>query len=408
MFEVHHLCGPKILSKSKMEIPGNEFPYIIELVFQLLPVYCQKKQWFKEWKAREQKKDYKIRKLDQHYYEACEGRNWDEAKRLFNLGATNDYISEGGTATTALIWLYAFEKKELIDELLQKYPQEFERSMYVMSAVQNYYSTDIRNKLEPCCGMEKWMTVWKHFQWKETELAKEFNQLAKDAALYHTCYARQWTLAVNWIHQGATNNFFNNGGRTALHWAALYGSTNTVKMILDRYEEQIDTKMTNFISPLCQAFWTKHYSIAEIMIKKMAKYPILQLMLNGKGNIAKGLEVITKWTDLERQLKTGFEFIIKAKLTGNRQINRNMAELIEVCTTKYNFSVIKLIQQPFGKNRVAQENLTWRYTKNKNKPLKKSFVASYFKELKITSNIILKKRMEGRVEVNIKNRNFIN
>ena len=369
-----------------------------EKVFKWLSADCHHKQWCNEWKAREQTKDDQQKKLDQDYYWACEERRWDTAKRRFDQGATNDYISDSGT--TSFICLYTFEQKEMIAEVIQKHPQEYERSMEVLSAVQRHYSAKIRAKLEPICQTELWMKIWRGVELRSR--IKNLDQLAKDAALYIACYREfpVWELATRWIDRGATNTFINQPGQTALHWAAYKGSSQIVERILDRFQLEIDRKDEDFQSPLCYAFEMDHYDIAEIMMKKNPKYPIMQLMLNGgyiNMDIDKGLSIINNWTDLEEQLKTDFEFIKMAKLTGNSRIIGKMADLIEVCETKYNISLTKVIQQTFGKKMVVHDELTWRYENGS----KKSFVASYFKDLKITEDVTLTKIM-GNVAVNTK------
>ena len=362
---------------------------LIKDVFKWLPVECQETRWCKEWKAREQKKDQKQRKLDKDYYDACDERKWDEAKRLFDIGATNDYIDAYNGGITSYICLFSFEKKELRDQLIQKHSEEYEKSTTILLAVQKHYLAEIRKKLRL-----NWRIQW------GSKSTKDLDQVAKDAALWITCWVEEWELAAKWIEQGATNNFVAVGGTTALHWAALKGSPKIVQIILDKFEEEIERKDTSFKTPLCDAFEGRHYDIAEEMIKKKSKYPIMELMLNTNGDIESGLAVINKWTNLEEQLKTDIEFIKTAKLTGNKWIIRHMAKLIEVCTTKYDLSVTKVIQQTFGKTMIVHDELTWRYGKASN-----SFVASYFKQLKITDDVTLKRM--GRVSVNIISRNII-
>ena len=302
-------------------------PEFIKNVFKWLPVDCQDKQWCKKWKTREQQKDEKQRKLDTDYYQACLWQNGDEAKRFFDLGATNDYICEDEGGITPFIILYSFEQKEMCYELIR----EYEKSTKILSAVQNHITEKIRRKLEPSCGTEKWMTIS-----KDVESTKDLDQLAKDAALWITCWSGEWELAAKWIDQGATNHFVDTNGTTALHLAAQLGSLKIVETILGKFEEEIDRKNEDFMSPLCTAFNFEEFDIAELMINKKVKYPIAQLLLSNElTNIEQGLSVINKWTDLKGQFKTDFKFIKKAKLTDDERINENMITLMEILVTKY-------------------------------------------------------------------------
>ena len=181
-------------------------PEFIENVFKWLPADCHDQRWCKEWKTREQKKDETQRKLDEDYYDACYIQDWDEAKRLFDLGATNDFSSDNEQGSfgliigglTPFIFVYAYERKEMCYELIH----EYERSTKVLSTLQNHYSETIRTKLELISGTEKWMAIW-----KQAELMKDLDQLVKNAALWITCFAEDWELAAKWIDRGATNNF---------------------------------------------------------------------------------------------------------------------------------------------------------------------------------------------------------
>ena len=313
-------------------------PEFIENVFKWLPVNCQDKQWCKEWKTREQEKDEKQRELDADFYAACWKLDWNEAKRFSNLGATNDYVDED-QGITAFILLYSFEKKEMNNGPIFQLMQESERSTKVLSAVQNHFSKKIRTKLAQSCGSERWMG-----NWKGAQLTKDFHQLAKDAALWITCQNQEWELAAKWIDRGATNHFVDDNGTTALHYAAQEGSSQIVETILDRFGEESERKDQNFESPLCIAFQSRRYDIADIILKKKCKYPIIQLMLSGRytDDFEEGLLVINKWTDLKIQFKTDFEFNKTAKVIDKDEIYEIIATLIEGFVTKYKTSEAKV------------------------------------------------------------------
>ena len=123
-----------------------------------LPV---KKYWFKQWKAREQKKDQTQRVLDNDYYWACKQRNWNKAKQLFDLGATNDFIYPVN-GTTPFILLYSYEQKEMMNKMIKKHPAEYERSMEVLLAVQKHFSEEIKQKLDLSFGTGTWIQIWNY------------------------------------------------------------------------------------------------------------------------------------------------------------------------------------------------------------------------------------------------------
>ena len=383
------------------------------LSYQLeLPADCREKRWCKEWLNREKNKDIKQGRLDIEFYQASMQRNWNETKRLFDLGATNDYVDFGKGGLSAFIVLYSFDKKEMIDQIIHKYPQEYERSTEVLLEIQKRFLKIVNPNDNPLYrmkekeGPEEWIE-----NWKNAYVTKDRDQRAKDAALWITCKLRKWELAAKWIDRGATNNFVNKFRRTSLHLAAKWKEgLIVVQKMLDRCAEDIERKDIFFQSPLRFAFASIKdqptcitTTIAEIMVKKKAKYPILQLMLNERcdNNIEMGLSIINKWTDLENQLYTDFKFIKAADFPLCSGISKNMAQLIEVCTKNYNLSVTKVIKEILGKKMIVHDELTWRYGNGS----KKSFVASFFKELKITGNFTLKKKC-GKIMVHVIDKSF--
>ena len=240
------------------------YPEFIAKVFTWLPVDCHERRWCKEWKAREQKKNAAQRKLDYNYYTVCDQIKGGLAKQLLHLGATSDFIDDTNGGTTAFISLYSNENKEMIDELIRKYPNEYKKSTEVLLAIQKHYSAELRTKLESSFGPENWIEIW-----DKPKRRKDLNQVLKDAALWSVCADGKWELAAEWIDRGARNNFIDRDGMTALHVAAFKGSSKIVQKILDRFKEEIERKNEDFQSPLCYAFKEDQYDIAEIMIKKM-------------------------------------------------------------------------------------------------------------------------------------------
>ena len=240
------------------------YPEFIEKVFTWLPVDCHERRWCKEWKAREEKKNAAQRKLDRDYYNACSQIKGDLATQLLDLGATNDYIDRDNGGITGLICLYSYENTKMINELIRKHPKEYEKSTEVLLAIQKHYSAELRTKLESSFGPENWIEIW-----DKPKRRKDLNQVLKDAALWSVCADGKWELAAEWIDRGARNNFIDRDGRTALHIAALKGSSKIVQKILDRFQKEIERKDEDFQSPLCYAFKEDQYDIAEIMIKKM-------------------------------------------------------------------------------------------------------------------------------------------
>ena len=157
----------------------------------------------------------------------------------------NKRMKNRGGKITPFIFLYSFKQKEMCYEFIH----EYQKSTEILSAVQNHIREEIKIRLKPSCGTEKWMTIW-----KDAELMKDLDQLVKNAALSITCHTLEWELAAKWIDQGATNNFVETNGITALHFAARTGNLKIVETIVGRFEEEIDRKSINFESPLCYTF----------------------------------------------------------------------------------------------------------------------------------------------------------
>ena len=89
-----------------------------------------------------------------------------------------------------------------------------------------------------------------------------------------------------------------------------------------------------------------------------------------------------------------FQFIKEKGHTSNgthkeRNLGKNIPNLIEICSKRYNVNVKEIIQKTFGNKYYESEPLTWRF-RAKDNPKNLTFVATEFKNCLIDTDIVIK------------------
>jgi hypothetical protein len=146
---------------------------------------------------------------------------------------------------------------------------------------------------------------------------------------------------IQLVGEGATNDYYEEDGWTALHWACLYGKDKLVLKILEKYPEQIETKTASFNTPINYTF--RQYHIAELLLKKCAKNAIWNILNNSFGtDCAKMIPLIAKYRDIEVLLKEDLE---KMNELGLLQDGKYVAGISQLLTHyKDNDKIMKLIE----------------------------------------------------------------
>jgi len=82
----------------------------------------------------------------------------------------------------------------------------------------------ILDELKPSFGHEKWFK-----DAEEREKLKTDGQRELDQNLYKSCYERNSDKALRLLHQGATNDYHDENGTSALHRACIRGWFDVAK-----------------------------------------------------------------------------------------------------------------------------------------------------------------------------------
>ena len=230
-------------------------------------------------------------------------------------------------------------------------------------------------------GSEEWFIGRKYTLLKKDEKQNELDQTLFD----EMCTGNKNELVgIEFINQGATNDYCDMFGRTALHMACSDEKEKVVKKILEKYPNQIEAKTIReggFRTPIGNAFYSKKYRIAELLLKLGAKNVILNLLEDNEDYITK-LKLIEKYRDIKDELKDLILMENLGLLKEERYIN-NISMLIEYYKNEDEIrncleSIIARCHL-FRSIDSSVEPLLWNY--------RKSFLASYFYERKINEKI---------------------
>ena len=387
--------------------PEMEREYV-ENMFILLEPRWGGTKWMKEWKNREEGKDRKQRELDVKFFDRCHYMSFGEARDLIHQGATNDYVSKYYIGLTGYIWLLSNSSlvaKTLVAKIDEYFPEEREKAIAVLTVKQETNTTALFIRLTKRIGNQVWLT-----EWKERVATKDQESRLKDAKLYCSCdYIRGkmdgWYSAIWFIQEGASNDFANLYGQTALYQAASYGAWSIVNQIIDRFPNELERKTQNMDSILGGALIGKQYSIHKILIDMSSRtgaYPVADLLAYGvdRESVKRGVNLIQKRGNFQKQVEKDFKFIKEAGLDNDARIKLNMGYFISRCAKKPtklskfrcfssietgSIDVQKIISDTFGQTYFSSEPLVWHYKTR----LSFQFIFEYFKRKQITGEVLL-------------------
>jgi len=86
---------------------------------------CNSEKWFQRAVERERGKTFRKRQIDREFYDACRYRNWEDARKMREKGATFDYL--GTDDMTAIHHIARNGHAVLLGEILTDNPEEIER-----------------------------------------------------------------------------------------------------------------------------------------------------------------------------------------------------------------------------------------------------------------------------------------
>ena len=123
---------------------------------------------------------------------------------------------------------------------------------------------------------------------------KTREQRKLDFDFFRSCENRNHELSVELFQKGATNDYIDNYGQSALHFACLNGDLNIAKLVIGRYPEEIDREVSIekcFCTPIAFAFWSGQTELAEWLLQMGAKNAIYNAIFYGDE---KSFEMIDK------------------------------------------------------------------------------------------------------------------
>jgi ankyrin repeat protein len=183
------------------------------------------------------------------------------------------------------------------------------------------------NDLETNFGSEDWLIQRKEKFSKKNEKQKELDQKLFDELFTGN---NDELVAIELINEGATNDYCNGDGWTALHWACFTGKDSVVVKILEKYPEEIEakrTRSTGFRTPIGAAFEWENYKTAKLLLKKGANNVIWNLLLSDWDYPSK-LKLIENNRNMKNELNDLIEMEKVGLLKGKKYINK-ISSLIE-------------------------------------------------------------------------------
>ena len=244
------------------------------------------------------------------------------------------------------------------------------------------------NDWETNFGSEEWFIQRKKRFSKKNKKQKELDQ-----KMYQAWITFNPLVAIELINEGATNDYCDKYGRTALHRACCYAEKHSVvEKILEKYPEEIEAKLTRsyaFRTPIGEAFGWNEYRTAELLLKKGANNVIWNLLSSyiHSNDYPKILKLIENYRNMKSELNDLIEMEKVGLLKDERCLN-NISYLIEYY--KNNEEIRNCIETILAKCNffrsidTSLQPLLWHY--------KNTFLASYFYQKKIKEKISISRQ----------------
>ena len=211
--------------------------------------------------------------LNEQLWEACHLNDWHDAIQILYKGANNDHVNTYD-GSTAYIIAAINGQRGIVTAISIKSPNAEHNTFRSISEFHTKNKTLVVQELTLKCEKEPWFQNWTSQQFTNTD-----SQRAKDGWLWFACQEKICDMASVWLDKGATNQYVNREGQSALHRAAYHGETNVVLDILERYPVELERKDTNMVTALGSAFSGRKYDTASCLLENHASHAIVQLLL---------------------------------------------------------------------------------------------------------------------------------
>lgn len=161
---------------------------------------------------------------------------------------------------------------------------------------------------------------------------KDEDQRRKDRGLFDAVSKNNKTKAIQWIRKGATNDYEDEFGWSALLRSCYYGLTEVVRAILSKYPYEVERKsMHDHQSPLSIAFQKGNFDICKMFIIRGVKNPVLQwIQAAGRTSIIidQGLKLIKEQGNFEKTIRKDLDRISEPKMVNDKHIRDGLHKLI--------------------------------------------------------------------------------
>ena len=222
-------------------------------------------------------------------------------------------------------------------------------------------------------------------------------------------YSQKWTEAVELLEKGAECDYVSENGWSGIHGAADSGGNVVVEKILEKRKEELERRERNMDGVWDETIrgWNNRDGNIEtaVVVVGGGQRPVLKIFSSKwtPDDVEKVEELFTKVMErhakennepdigrhIYNTIRNDFQFIKEKGHTSNQWIVKNIPNLIEICSKRYNVNVKQIIQQTFGNKFYESEPLTWRFGAKDN-PKNLTFVAAEFKKCLIDTDIVIK------------------
>ena len=362
------------------------------------------KQWYKEWKERDDNKNDFQRGKDRALWEASRLGVWEEAAMWLENGATNDYINQyDGSSAFSYAKIY---RPDFADQILTRFPDEGAKEIALLRNFNEKYFKELKKMVQEDYAADRWLV-----ESEKRVMEKSDDQMILDSQLWLVCSAERphWDVAVRLVGEGATCDYVENSGWSAIHHAvdkakslqenasvvrrqysittSVITANDVVLAIIKRFPKEGQRRDKYGKTAMAWALENNKYKLAVLILAGDTN-PICSLMsaalpVNQFNSLLHDTMMMTHLnsstnadfiTHVKRSVESDLSYIKTYSLESI--IGPEIFKLVDICRDKYKFNVIEYIKKVFGQV-FDFEPLTWRYLDGR----RKHFLAAYFKRL---------------------------
>ena len=192
---------------------------------------------------------------------------------------------------------------------------------------------EILNELEKKCCNESW-----YQRAKERSKRKTYRSNLLDQQLYNACRFHNWSDAIVIIKSGATNDYVDPEGMTALHFATRYGQTDVMEIILDYFPEELERKRPRYQTAFGVAVAHQKFDSAKIALTRGAEHPLFQWLI-GEKHGKQSLEIINTQRDLPTIVAEDLQYLQQMELDDDNGVQAGLTVLFDICSNTYNIQI---------------------------------------------------------------------